>query len=523
MVAHLLSLKWRLLLNGFRRSPGQVVGMVLGGLYALGVTAVFIVVLVALRWADPGVAGSVVVLGGAAAMLGWTIIPLLASAADMTLDPARFATAAIPMSRLLAGLALAGFIGIPGLATAMVSLATTATWWRTVPSALGALIGAALGAATCVVLSKVVTTATASLASSRRFKDISSVVFLIPLMLLGPLIAVLGQGIAASGAYVTELARTLGWTPLGAAWSLGWDLYDGEFAGAGLKLLVASATLGGLLWAWKLLLGHALVTPPYAGTAAKRTGKLGLFGVLPPTPTGAIAARALIYWLKDPRYAGSLVVLPLLPFILFFAGQQEGSFDVFGVLGPMTAFLLSWAISADVSYDSTAFALHLATGVRGIHDRLGRALACLSFALPVVVIFTIAPMFVTGRWDFLPNLLGLSLGVLFTGLGLSSVVSARYTVTVPQPGDSPFKKPPGNVAQTLAVQFGGMVVLGLLVAPEVGLIIAQQVTGSTVAGWANLFFGPALGLVLFAGGVRLGGEWLDIRGPQLFASLSANR
>jgi ABC-2 type transport system permease protein len=34
MVAHLLSLKWRLLLNGFRRSPGQLVGIAIGGLYA---------------------------------------------------------------------------------------------------------------------------------------------------------------------------------------------------------------------------------------------------------------------------------------------------------------------------------------------------------------------------------------------------------------------------------------------------------------------------------------------------------
>ncbi|MBT2513978.1 transporter [Arthrobacter sp. ISL-30] len=523
MVAHLLSLKFRLLLNGFRRSPGQVIGMVIGGLYALGLAAVLVAILVALRWADPGAAHAVVVLGGAGAMLGWLVIPLLASAADMTLDPARFTTAAIPMPQLLAGLTLAGFIGVPGLATAVISLATTATWWRSVPSVFGALIGAVLGATTCVVLSKVATTATASLASSRRFKDVSSIVFLIPLMLLGPLIATATQGLTGSGAFLPRLAHTLAWTPLGAAWSLGGELYAGDFGGGVLKLLVALATLVGLLWLWKLLLQHALVTPPYAGTARKGSGKLGLFRVLPATPTGAITARALIYWLKDPRYAASLVVLPLLPVILFFSGRQGGSFEALSLLGPMTAFLLSWAISADVSYDSTAFALHLATGVKGVHDRLGRSLACLAFGFPVVVVFTVLPMLVTGQWELLPNQLGLSLGVLFTGLGLSSVVSARYTVVVPLPGDSPFKKPPGNVAQTLAVQFGGMFVLALLVTPEVALMVAQIITGSQVAGWANLFFGPALGLVLFAGGVRLGGEWLDARGPELFARLTVNR
>jgi ABC-2 type transport system permease protein len=32
-----------------------------------------------------------------------------------------------------------------------------------------------------------------------------------------------------------------------------------------------------------------------------------------------------------------------------------------------------------------------------------------------------------------------------------------------------------------------------------------------------------LGLVLFLVGVRLGGKWLDVRGPELFAQLSVNR
>ena len=120
-------------------------------------------------------------------------------------------------------------------------------------------------------------------------------------------------------------------------------------------------------------------------------------------------------------------------------------------------------------------------------------------------------------------MLGLSLGVLFSGIGLSSVVSARYTSAVPLPGDSPFKKPPGNVAQTLAVQFGGMGALLLLVVPETALVVAQFVTGSAVPGWINLVLGPVLGLALFAAGVRLGGKWLDARGPELLAQLAVNR
>jgi ABC-2 type transport system permease protein len=234
-------------------------------------------------------------------------------------------------------------------------------------------------------------------------------------------------------------------------------------------------------------------------------------------------ARSLTYWIRDPRYSGSLVVIPLLPVLMVFQASQTGNYGVLAIIGPLAAFLLAWSISADVSYDNTAFALHLSSGVRGVHDRLGRALACLAFALPIVLVFSIGPFFVTGEWEWLPALLGLSLGILFTGLGLASVISARYTVAVPLPGDSPFKKPPGNVAQTMAVQFGGMGVLLLLVLPEAVLIIIQSVTHSPVAGWVNLAVGPLLGLVLFAVGVRLGGKWLDARGPELLAQLAVNR
>ncbi|MEV7604771.1 transporter [Paenarthrobacter sp. NPDC089322] len=523
MVAHLLSLKWRLLLNGFKRSPLQLIGIALGLLYALGMLSLFVGGLVALRWADADLAHTVVVLGGAATILGWAVIPLVASAADMTLDPARFTTFAVPPRQLLAGLALAGFIGIPGVATVIAALGTVGTWWRSVPAAAGAFVGALLAAVTCIVLSKVVTTATAGLASSRRFKDVSSIVVFVPLMLMGPMMVGIVDGVRGSVDYLHMLARTVAWTPLGAAWALGGDMERGDYGGAGLKFLIAAATIAALLLCWHVLLQKALVTPPYSGGAARKGGKPGLFGVVPPTPAGAVAARALIYWMKDPRYAGSLVVVPLLPVIFYFGASQDGNYGLLMFLGPLTAFIMAWSICADVSYDNTAFALHLAAGVRGVDDRLGRAMACLAISLPVVLVFTVGPLFVTGDWIWLPNLLGLSIGTLFTGLGLSSVISARYNIAVPLPGDSPFKKPPGNVAQTLAVQGVGMGALALLLLPEMTLIAMQLWGGNPGAGWINLAAGPVLGVALFAAGVRLGGRWLDARGPEMFAQLSVNR
>ena len=523
MVAHLLRLKLTLLRNGLRRSPWQLAGIIIGALYALGVVAVAVAGLLLLRQADVATAQTVVVLGGSAAVLGWAVIPIVASAADMTLDPARFTTYAVPMPQLLAGLALAGVIGIPGASTALVALATVGTWSRGVLPAAGALVGAVLGVLTCVVFSKVVTAGTAGLASSRRFRDVSAIAFLVPLVLMGPIVAGVARGIAGSPQFMAGLARFVEWTPAGAAWALGGELAAGHYGPAALKLLIALASLTGLALCWRVLLQRALVTPPYAGSAKRKSSGLGLFGVVPATPTGAIVARSLTYWFRDPRYAGALVVVPLLPVLLLFQAGQSGFYGILQFVGPLTAFLLAWSISSDVSYDSTAFALHVAAGVRGLHDRLGRALACLAFALPVVLAFSTLPAFITGDWALLPGILGLALGVLFTGLGLSSVVSARYTVPVPLPGDSPFKKPPGNVAQTLAVQFGGMAVLLVLVSPELALVGLQLAGGSSAAGWICLVVGPVLGLGLFAAGVRLGGTWFDSRTPELLAQLAVNR
>lgn len=522
MVAHLLRLKVTLLRNGVRRSPRQLVGLAIGALFSLALVGLGAAGLLTLR-TDPDLARTVVVLAGAAALVGWAVVPVVMTAGDLSLDPARLAAFGLPTPQLLAGLALGGLIGIPGAATSLLAAATVGTFSHSLPAAAGALLGAVLGVLSCVVLSKVVAAATVRLAGSRRFRDTTAVAFLVPLVLAGPLLAVAADGISRAGAFLPQLAEVLSWTPAGAAWALGGDLAAGSYGAAALKLLIALATLAGLALCWTGLLHRALVSPPPAGPSRRKNAGLGLFGVFPATPTGAVAARSLSYWVRDPRYSGALIVVPLMPVLLFLQAGQTGTYAPLLMSGPLTAFLLAWTISADVSYDSTAFALHMATGVRGVQDRLGRALACLVFALPAVLVFSIGPFFLLQVWDALPGMLGLSLGILFSGLGLSSALSARYTVAVPLPGESPFKKPPGNAAQTMAVQFGGMGVLAVLVAPEIALVMAHWSTGSPVPGWINLFVGPVLGLALLGAGVRLGGAWLDARGPELLAQLSVHR
>ncbi len=523
MVTELIRLKIALLRNSLKRSVWQLVGLIIGGLYGAGILGLVIVGLVGLSFADPSLAQTVVVLVGSAVVLGWVLIPLIASGVDMTLDPARFVTFAVPMNTLIAGLTVAGVVGIPGVVTLIASLGTAAVWWRNPVSLVAALVCALIAVLTCVALSRLVTSATTSLSGSRRFKDLSGIIAFIPLILLGPIFTSSAAGIHNAREFLPTLAQTMAWTPLGAVWAVPGDVARGYFGQAAIKFLIALVTLAATLWLWRIMLAKALVTPVHQAVNRRGAGKLGFFGMFPGTPAGAVAARSLTYWFRDPRYGGSLIIIPLLPVILWFSSSQSGSPDLLNVLGPVTAFILAWSISADIAYDNTAFSQHVSTGVSGLADRVGRAAACGLVALPICTVFVLGPVWLNGSWEQLPALAGLTLGILLTGLGLSSVVSARFTYNVPLPGESPFKTPPGSGMQMFVVQMGGFLVLGLLVVPELVLAILAFATGQSMYGWLALGVGTILGAVFLVVGIRSGGRWFDNRAPELLAEVSKNR
>lgn len=523
MVAHLLRLKLTLLRNSLRRSIWQLIGVILGTLYGLGLLGLVVAGLIGLSAFDPGLIRTIVVIGGSAAVLGWLVIPLVASGVDMTLDPARFVTFAVPMRQLMAGLTLGAVIGIPGIVTLIAFLTLALTWIHHPAAAVAAVICAAGAVLLCVVGSRLVTTAGTALSSSRRFKDLSSVVAIVPLVLLGPIFAGIAAGFQNSPGFAEDLANVLAWTPLGVFTAIPADLAAGQALPALARFAIGIATIAGLAYLWRRSLEHALVTPPFNAVSRKGAGNLGLFARFPATPTGAVAARALTYWMRDPRYAASVLVVPLLPILLWFSsGGGEGPF-LLTYLGPVTAFLLAWSISADISYDNTAFWMHLSAGVSGRADRLGRALALLVFAGPVVLVFTVVPLWLTGSLTDLPMMLGLSIGALLTGVGFSSVVSARYTYNVPLPGESPFKTPPGTGFSMLTIQFLGWVVLTALLLPEIGLAIAYLLTGNAWFNWLALAAGLLFGSAALVAGIRLGGSWYERRTPELLQAVSVNK
>lgn len=519
MVATLVKLRFLLLINGLKKSPWQIVAVVLGGLYGLGILVTAIAGLIALSFAPLELARTVTVLAGAALILGWTVIPVLTSGIDQTVEPARLAVFPIPLDQLLLALAVSGVLGVPGIVTSLAALATVGTWWKFPLAALAALICAAIGVLTAVVGSRMLAALASRIGSGRRAREAKGILIFIPLILAGPIIFAVSGLLRDMRDVLPRVADVVGWSPLGAIWAVPADVASGDFGRAGLEFVIGLATLAAFTALWRWGLGRALEQPAREAKVTAGTRGTGLFGLFPGTPAGAVAARALTYWIRDPRYAQSLITVPLIPLLFVFYGGINDNLGVIVWVGPLIAVLLAMSIYTDVSYDNTAYALHLQTGVSGRDDRIGRVVALAVFAVPVSLALTVGSVAITGSWSMLPGLLGITIGVLLSGFALSSVVSGRFVFAVPAPGESPFTAKPGGGMSLLISNFATWGLLGVLVLPEFILAIVSFATGQVVFGWVSIVVGALLGGALLIMGTRLGGRILDRRGPELLVQL----
>ncbi|QDZ15171.1 transporter [Humibacter ginsenosidimutans] len=518
MVAALVRLRLLVLRNSFKRSVGQLIAVIIGGLYGLFVLGMVIVGLFALNLASIELARTIVVLAGSVLVLGWAVMPLLFSV-EQTLDAPHLAAYPIPLNKLLLGLLISGVVGIPGAITTIACVFTFGSWLRMPGIAALALLCGIVGALFCVMLSRAVTSAAAGLASGRRFREAAGILIFIPLLLLGPIIAGTTSSLRHSQDVLPSLADAMSWTPLGAVWAIPSQVALGDPLGALWRALIALATIAVVYLVWRWGLARALVTPVHTAAKVRAQGKLGMFARMPATPAGAIAARSLIYWFRDPRYVRQLVIIPIMPILFWFYSSLTHVSELVLWSGPLVAFLLGVSLIADVSFDSTAFVLHVSKGVPGRADRWGRASAVLFFGLPASVAVVIVTAALTREWALVPALLGLAVGLLLGGLAVCSVTSSVLVYPAPAPGDNPFKTRPGANTALMGSTFLSWGVLAVLTAPEIVFVIVAVVSGEALWGWIALVLGVVLGPIELAIGVRLGGRILDRRAPLLLMQL----
>jgi ABC-2 type transport system permease protein len=509
MAAQLLRLRLELLGASLRTSGRYALATLLG----LAATIALAVYIGGLRIDDSDHAATAITLTGSLLLAAYLVVPPLVGTDD-AMDPRRFGLFGIAPGRLAAALGLAALISIPALALVVVGIAQVVTWSTkgSLPVSLAALV---LFVVTGVLVSRIGTLVSAFFTTTRR-RSLVVVSALIVVAVVAPGFIALMQ---AGGDFnaLEPAAAALGWTPFGAAISAPAAAAAGLGGEATLKLLLALAYAAVLWVAWRALVGAVLQHAEPRVRRVRRHG-LGWFEVFPPTATGVIAARTLTYWGRDNRYLVSLVVVPILPLLLVvplvLAGVPAHYLALIPV--PIAALFLGWSVHNDVAQDNTAIWLHVVSDTKGAADRLGRLLPVLLVGVPVIVFGSFISARVYDDGSVFLSMTGVSLGVLLTALGLSSVISARFPYPAVQPGDSPFSSPQAAGSRSAVIQSLSLLLTIVLMAPALIFAVMGLLSGG-VWPFAAFVVGLSIGLVVLVAGVAGGGRVFERRSTELLA------
>jgi len=489
--------------------------MVIGFVLLVAAVVAACIALLSLRRASVETVLVVTVFGGAALTLGFAVAPLIASATD-PLDPRRFALLGIPPRPLAGALALAGLISVPVLAVAALGVCLVVVWAaHGVPAAVAA-VSVLLAVITCALLARVCTALAAMFLRDRRSRELTGVFVLGILVVVVP-VGVFLASLQWGGAVPPQLddaAGILADTPFGAAWAIPARIAAGG-ASVWLSTTIAVITplLLGLAWMWAV--GRMLSTTERPVSSRERTG-LGWFSVAPGTAGGAIAARSMMYWLRDRRYLVNLLIVPIAAILamapLLVVGVPFAVVILVPV--PILALFLGWLPHNDIAYDSTAVWMHVASGVRGVSDRLGRLVPILVIGVPALAVTVPLVISLHGRWAVLPAMVGVCAALFFGGLGLSSIASVVAPYPVSRPGESPFMQPERVGATPAASQ--ALVLVGALViaAPALWwgwLALSVDIGYALAAMWAGI----GLGLLALVVGIAIGAAQFERRGTRI--------
>jgi ABC-2 type transport system permease protein len=545
-------LKLRMLANGFRGRPSRVLSFLFGGVFGVYLAGLGFVLFAASGAGDPGVRLMVAAYGGAALVLGSAVLPLVWFGVDDTLDPARFALLPLSRARLVSGLLVAAALGVPGvgLLLATSGLLIPAARHGGAPALAGQVVGILGGLLLCLATARAVTSAFARVLRSRRMRDLAWVAIACLAALLGPAqLLVIFAIEQADWERFTSVARVVGWTPLGAPYTVGFEVAEGRPVVAAAKLAVTAVALGLMLWWWANTLESAMAGATASGPRRPREGVRGgpsaqllprLLPGLPARPFGALVAREVRYWWRDARRRSSMIVIVVVGLfmpVLVAAGvrgaalEAEGgefefSFSLSGAVSPTTVYLAMLFIGAfatstlanQFGFDGTAYASHLAIGVPGRLELRARAVAYSVPLVPVLLMVGVVMAVMRGSVAVAPAAWGVLAAGFGVGVAVNGLVSVLASYPLPE-SNNPFAAGSGDAAAKSMLALLSLLGTGALAVPVLAVAVLLGEAWPWVA--VPVGVGSGVGAVLL--GTYLAGNLLDRRAPELLASVTPRR
>ncbi|GGK93881.1 ABC transporter permease [Mangrovihabitans endophyticus] len=520
-----IRLKLRVTAGGLRGRTGRVLLFVLGVLVALFLAiAGYLIFALPGFLDDPRAAATLFTLGGGALVLGWLLLPLVFFGVDESLDPSRFALLPLPRRVLVRGLFAAALTGVPAVAMllATAGMVHAAALLGGVPAAATQMLGVLLGLFLCVAASRAVTSAFATALRSRRARDMATVLFALLAAMIGPLQVALAAGAQrADWDRVARLADVVAWTPLGAAFSMGPDVVDGRAWAVPVKLVIALASLGLLLWWWASSLEKAMLGLAVSGGRGRTAGQSRpmveqlLVGALPRNRSGALISREIRYWWRGTRRRASLITFAVLGvFLPIVLSSGNGAVTMLPFVGVVAAI----SLANQFGYEGAAYASHIVAGVPGRVELRTRAAGLSVYVIPLLIVVAVLGSLITGEQARTAALLGSLLAAYGLGLAVALPISVRGAYALPDT-TNPFATSSG------AGMAKGLMTLGAMVVAFVGALPLQLADFLVGDVWLvlGLPVGVAYGAAAFWAGSTLAGAMLDRRMPEVLTAVTPNR
>lgn len=433
----------RMRVTTWRRTPNGLrwIGIPLGILLAL------ITVGAAASPGDTGNIAIVLALIYAVWLTGWMVGPIQSGGAEL-LRPEWFATHPIPPRRLAFGLLAAGFVGIGAAITLIASVGLVVFGSR---YGAGAVVVGVVAALLMVLLmmtvSRLVAETLSASAKSRIVLEITSIQWglFIAVMFVGwfaisQLMDVAGRVGADIGDVLPPVLRTVL-----LVLPSGWGVVAVRAAGEGDWIVsgAALAGLGLLIWLGLVRWGHMLerrMTEPGAGGLGRTFANGRNF--LPATPLGAVAAKDMRTWSRDPR-RGVEVRSTLWSALFIAAAAWAFAPDLLAFSGVVVVLIGAMACVNVYAMDGTALWYTLLTPGAVRSDVRGRQLAWLLIFIPAAVIPSLAGIAIAPEAWAIPWVLSLLPAMLGGGAGL--IVWLSVVGLVPE---TDAHKRSGNPAET---------------------------------------------------------------------------
>lgn len=543
----LFGLRWQLLLRGYARSPGRIVGAVF--LFLLLVPPVILLAIgevAGFHYLLPAqlfVAQNIVFYIFIALYLLYAVLPLLQFSLNEGLDVTKLAAFPLSQPELMAGLLIATLLDIPTLAVIILFVGLGIGWASSVAAALG--IGAALFLMYIhlVGISQLLLSSMLGILRTRRFRDLA----LVLVTLLGLSCSLGSQAVSrlipadqsANGLLALvhyDIGPWVQYLPPGMAGRAIVAFSTGQWADGGLWLaaLVSSAFL--ILWAWSAILARSLATPEAgASGGSRRRVRSSAAAALPapvaapvpaaparapliPAPVMALAAKDLRYYWRDPQYKRAfLSTLYLVGIILLdiftLGGQQGRSFNDLIIGAALLQVLNLTAFT--FGYEGSAVTTLAIFPIRPAYVFLGRNIATFIVGMVELVVLAGLLGFITHDWYQVGVLGIIGCGAVIAAFGPGNLIAVLLPMRIARQRVGGSQADSGTGCATGFIS--SLAYLGALVviAPIAALAVVPGLVGHPELALPLAPLGILYGIGAYIGGTALAASYYYERLPKI--------